>query len=78
MIKLLALLLVAVPVLTACETSDWMADPDESYTPSYSTTSSDPQDDPFSTESVIAHERAVNAENCAAAAQGRDRVCYDD
>jgi len=76
MMKFAMLLLVAVPLLTACETSDWMADPDENYTPTYTT--SDAQDDPFSTDAVIAHQRAVNAENCAAAAEGRDRVCYDD
>jgi len=76
MIKFVALLLVAVPLLAACETSDWMADPDDaSYVPYEQQNTYDAQAD---TDAVIAHERAVNAENCAAAAEGRDRVCYDD
>ena len=74
MLKSLAAMLFILPLLAGCETSDWMADPnDPDYVPIQSQYSYDAQAD---TDAVIAHERARNAENCAAAAEGRDRPCY--
>ena len=71
--KLLLSTLLLLPLLAGCETSDWMADPDDpGYVP-YQSSTYDAQAD---TDAVIAHERARNAENCAAAAEGRDRPCY--
>jgi hypothetical protein len=74
MMKLLLLAAVAVPLLAGCETTDWMADDSADYAP---VTTSD--DDPnASYNQFMDHQRQVNAENCAAASEGRDRVCYDD
>ncbi len=75
MMKRLVLLLVVVaPLLTACETTDWFADTSDAssqdtatYSPNFDANAAD--------EQFWAHQRAVQEENCAAAMQGRDRVC---
>ena len=79
MFRLISTIAVIAPLLAGCETSDWMAEPDE-YSPAYtsSDSSASPNYDPnASNDQFMEHERAVNRENCAAAYEGRDRVCYD-
>lgn len=76
MFKLISAVIVIGPLLAACETSDWMADADE-YSPAYTSSDSSSYDPNASYDQFMEHQRAVNRENCAAASEGRDRVCYD-
>jgi hypothetical protein len=72
MMKLLALLLVLAPLLAACETSDCLDESGGDYQSSYTPT----WDGNAAADRAIEHERQMQRDNCAAAAEGRDRPCY--
>ena len=72
MLRLLALLMLAAPLLAGCETSDWMDESGDEYQSSYTPT----WDGNAAADQAIEHERQRQRDNCAAAAEGRDRPCY--
>ena len=76
MLRLVLAIGLCVPLLAACETSDWMADPDDSYSSTYVSANEAP--DPLSYEAMHAHNQQVNAANCERASMGADIACYDD